>query len=213
MTKSDKNNPFKTGRRTTVGDGGLFLSIKEGESVSFVPLSGLDGMVSAEMHEYWDVKPAIFHPCIGVDCPGCRAGNKARFKGYMPVLMRDGGVKIYAFTTLVYKQLEDLEDALEGNTLKGAALRVKRTGAGKSTRYTVVPTGKKVDVSDTEEPRFVHLLGHTGEEEILAQLIEAGIIRTSPDKFKKDVESKITDLLEEDDPLIGDDIDDEKWAF
>jgi hypothetical protein len=170
-------SPFKKGRKVggASSGGSQFLGLKDGESHVLAPLYGLDELISADMHEYWDIRPAIFHPCIGRNCPGCEVGNEARFKGYYPVLLKSGEVAIYPFTISVYNQLEAIEDAMDdGETLQGFVLKISRKGTGLSTRYTVVPVGKRLDVSDTEIPDFIPQLGPQTKKEIVALLEDKG---------------------------------------
>lgn len=173
-----KQSPFVRGRLTSsaaAASGGKFISLKDGESVVFAPLCGLEEMVRADMHEYWDLNPAIFHPCIGKDCPGCAVGNEARFKAYLPVWRKeDGEVVVYPFTIRVYRQLVELEDETEGRTLEGLAIKVKRHGSGLSTTYSVIGLGKRVPVDGVEEPDFVDWLGPQTEEDIVDLLHSKG---------------------------------------
>lgn len=156
---------------------GGFVSIKSDETIELVPLFSLDKMVSANFHEYWDVNPAVFHPCIGKDCPGCKlTDNKPRFKGYLPVVLKDKSVKIWPFTISIYRQLELLDNELEGG-LGGYLVKFSRTGTGKmGTRYTVTCVGKKVDISGVEPPEFLNILGPTTVEDITKALAEKGLI-------------------------------------
>lgn len=170
MTK--KASPFKTGRakRAAKKSGSPFIGLKPDESMAFAPLVGLEGMVSADMHEYWDIRPAIFHPCIGRQCPGCASGNEPRFKGYIPVLKQDGEVAIWPFTISTYNQLEELEDEL-GESLAGYIIKFSRKGSGfMGTRYSVLGTGKRVDISGHEIPDFIPQLGPAEVEAIEALL-------------------------------------------
>lgn len=175
---------FKTGKVDIADSGsgvGGFVSIKPDEVLSMVPLLSLDNMVSAGFHEYWDINPAIFHPCIGDDCPGCKVGNKPRFKGYLPVAMKDGEVKIWPFTISIYRQLEMLDDELEGG-VGGYLIKFSRTGSGKTgTRYTVTTVGKKVDISKIEPPEFLKILGPTNKAEIEKMLEDKGLLEGSDD--------------------------------
>lgn len=171
-------SPFKKGRvdpSELSSGGGRFLRIKDGEAAVFAPLLGLDEMIRANMHEHWDVNPAVFHPCIGTNCPGCAVGNEARFRGYLPVYTKDGETVIYPFTITVYRQLLELEEEVEGGTLRGYVVKVKRTGTGFNTKYTVLGTGKNLDVSELEVPEFVSSLGPTTEEDITKALREGGV--------------------------------------
>jgi len=171
-----KVSPFKKGRKKggASAGGSQFLGLKDGEAHILAPMVGLDELVYADMHEYWDIRPAIFHPCIGRDCPGCEAGNDPRFKGYFPVLLKSSDVAIYPFTISVYNQLEAIEDSMDdGETLKGFVLKISRKGTGLATRYTVVPVGKRIDVP-SEVPDFISQLGPQGRDEIIALLEDNG---------------------------------------
>ena len=180
-----ESSPFRKGRATGVKSrGGQFIRLADGESVVFAPMIGLDEMVSADMHEYWDVKPAIYHPCIGRNCPGCLVENEPRFKGYLPVLVKSTGEPaIYPFTISVYNQLEALEDEImeddDGATLKGLVIKVSRKGSMKATRYSVLGVGSRIDLTGAEVPDFVPQLGPTTEEEIWTLLEENDFDRSA----------------------------------
>lgn len=174
---------FKTGKSTVDVSskvGGGFISIKDGDTLAIVPLLSLDGMIHAEFHEFWNVRPAYFHPCIGENCPSCElTDNKPRFKGYLPVQTKDDGVKIWPFTISIYEQLSALDEELDGG-LGGYLVKFSRKGSGKNgTTYTVTCVGKKVDISDVEVPEFTQYLGPTNAEDIRKGLIKYNIITTS----------------------------------
>ena len=101
-TRDKTSSPFTKGRASrTRGPGAFLQTVKEGEPITFAPLVGLEGLISADMHEYWNIKPAIYHPCLGRDCPGCAVGNEPRFKGYLPVLLQSGESAVFPFTISV----------------------------------------------------------------------------------------------------------------
>lgn len=183
MATREKVSPFKRGRAEGGGSrgGSQFLRLKDGESVVFAPMVGLDEMISADMHEFWDIKPAIYHPCIGRNCPGCEVGNEPRFKGYLPVLVKStGDVQIYPFTISIYNQLEALEDEItesDGSNLKGFVVKVSRKGSGMATRYTVLGVGSRIDLSGSEVPDFVPQLGPQTEDDIWELLENNGFNR------------------------------------
>lgn len=218
MAKKKARSPFTTGKVTTkpTGDGQAFLSLKDGDTIQMAPLVGLDQMVSADMHEYWNIKPAIYHPCIGArKCPGEAVENEPRFKGYLPVLVKDQGVMIYPFTISVYKQLEQLENALDdGETLAGFVLRVSRTGTGLATRYTVLGIGKRIDISDSEVPDFIDRLGPQTLEEIWELLEKNGYDREDTEAEPTVAKPPKDDEVEEDEKSDekSDDKDDDDWG-
>lgn len=204
-----KKSPFTKGRRSIPAgdsDGAGFISLKDGDKIQLAPLQGLDGMISADMHEYWDIRPAIYHPCVGKDCPGCAVGNEPRFKGYMPVVVKgEDGVSIWPFTISVYRQLETLEEALyeDGKDLGGNVLAVSRQGSSLKTRYSIMGTGRTVDMTDIEEPDFISRLGPQTIPEIWDLLEENGFER--PDAAPKTV-------VEDDPDEAGEDDDDDDWG-
>ena len=201
--KEMATSPFRKGRvlshRSAGGTG--FLSLKDGESAVFVPLVGLDEMLHADMHEYWDIRPAIYHPCISRNCPGCDAGNEPRFKGYMPVQRKDGEIMVFPFTVSVYNQLEELEDGLEeiddGN-LRGYAVKFSRRGSGMSTRYTITGLGKRINVDEIEVPDFVAQLGPQDKEGITELLESRGVVTSEAGTvIKTDDYSTTEDIVED----------------
>lgn len=162
---------LKSGART----GGIpFISLKDGDSITVALLTGMDEMVSAHMHEYWDIRPAIYHPCIGAsECPSCQAGHEPRFKAYITVVTQDGEVKVLPMGIKVAEQLTDIEEEIGGD-LTGKVLKIRRNGSGLKTRYIVSAIGKEIDVSGYEIPDFIPALGPTNRAEIVKLLRDAG---------------------------------------
>ena len=198
--KKKAASPFRKGRASTrkSSGGSQFLSIKDGESETFAPLVGLADMVSAEMHEYWDIRPAFYHPCIGRGCPGCEVENEPRFKGYLPVAKKDGSVMIFPFTISVYNQLEELEDELEGGSLKGYVIKFSRRGSGMATRYTVLGLGKRIDVDDKEVPDFISQLGPQTKEDITELLVSKGLLDETDEEPAKETKAEAEEEVAED---------------
>lgn len=174
-----RKSPFKTGRagvKSSGSAGGQFLTLKnDGDSAVFAPMVGLDEMVSADMHSRWEVNPAVHHPCIGRKCPSCLTGDKPKFKGYLPIVLPEGDIKIWAFTITSYRQLEALEDEMEDGTLRGKAIKLIRRGVGLNTKWVVMGTGREIDVDGLEIPDFVPNLGPATESDINEALLEAGL--------------------------------------
>lgn len=148
------------------GEGGKFLKVPEGESISVVPLVNLDDLVSIDQHEFWDINPALLFPCIGAGCPACEAGNKPKYKAFLPVLANGDSTtpKIYAFGISVERQLETIAE--EVGEIQGLVLKIRRTGSGFNTRYSVVPTGKKVKIDGITAPRPEDEINVLSSEEI-----------------------------------------------
>lgn len=74
----------------------------------------------------------------------------------------------------VHKQLLELAEAIE---LRGAVVRIKRTGVEKSTRYSITNTGKRANVDKVPEVDVISTLGpltSDGVREIIAKAYEYG---------------------------------------
>lgn len=156
------------------GGSSQFMKISDGDAIVFAPLVGMEDMISVDQHEFWDINPAVIVPCIGRGCPACKIGNEAKFKAFLPVVDREGNVKIYAFGLSVERQLEALEE--EVGSIKGRLIKVKRTGTGLKTKYTAIGLGKSTDVSDYELPDIISQLGPTEAPEVERLLIDNGLL-------------------------------------
>lgn len=152
---------------------GLFVSIGDDESVALASLVQMSDMLSADVHEFWEINPFVTFPCLGADCPGCEVDNPTRFKAYLPIVTREGEVKIFAFGIRVANQLTDIEAAV--GEIKGKILRIKRIGKGLKTQYTVVPTGNAIDVEDYDIPDIVGSFGDITLEGITKVMITRGL--------------------------------------
>lgn len=168
--KSPTASVFRKGADAAPSGGGegssKFVKVPEGESISVVPLVNLDDLVSIDQHEFWDINPALLFPCIGAGCPACAAGNKPKYKAFLPVLANGDATtpKIYAFGISVERQLETVAEEVGG--IQGLVLKIRRTGSGFSTRYSVVPTGKKVKVDGIDAPRVEDEINVLSADEI-----------------------------------------------
>jgi len=161
---------------------GQFLKVSEDDAVVIAPMVGLDELVSFDQHEFWDVNPAVIFPCIGDGCPGCELENTPKFKAFLPVLTRENEPKVYAFGISVERQLVELEEEL--GTIKGKALKIRRSGTGMKTKYMVVGLGKSIKIdSSIEIPDVIKIIGDPTRESIIKQLVDAGI--ADPSEFKR----------------------------
>lgn len=158
------------------GGGGSFVSVSDGEQVELVPMVDMDDMVSYDQHAIWlDAGNSPIFACIdgtGEQCPGCQMGEKPRFRAFLPVLTQEGP-KIWAFGITMARQLSEIDDAVDG--IAGKVMRLRRTGSGINTRYTVITTGKERDVSAAAPLDVEENLGPTDRMGILELLNRAGI--------------------------------------
>lgn len=74
--------------------------------------------------------------CTGPECTYCKTGSKPAARWSVDV-DTDEGQLVWEMSNAVLNVVEDIAE-LEG-ALEYLTLRVKRTGSGTSTRYTVIP--------------------------------------------------------------------------
>ena len=173
-----KTSTFRKGVKEaieTVKGEGRFLTVKADEAVTFASLIDLDNLLSADMHQFWDNNPAVIFPCLGGDdCPGCKLGNDPGFKAYLPVVTREGDVKIFPMGISIVRQLDEYQ--AEVDTIIGKVIKIRRTGSGLKTRYTVVPLGKDLDVDKYEIPDVEEALEPTTRKGIVELMEKRGLI-------------------------------------
>jgi hypothetical protein len=192
----------KGGDAVSAEGGGLFASIKEGESILFAPLVSMSDVLSVNMHEIWEIRPAIFIPCIGAGCEPCAQDHKSRFRAYLPILTKDGEVKILPIGVTVFRQLKTIAEDVD---IKGKVMRLRRTGSGRyNTTYTLVAIGKEQDVSKIELPNIVEAIGPTDMEGIEKLWVQAGFVEGDDDE--PTAEEEVSEAF-------GDDVtdDDDDW--
>lgn len=171
---------------------GPFVKIPPDTRVELIVLKSLeDGLVAINNHTLW-VKggwsPSF--PCIGDDCPGCELGNDATYKGFLPVYVpAEKRSLVFSFGTRVATQLFDLEKEVgeEGETLKGRVIRVRRSGSGRETSYSLVMIDKKFKVAKISLPDIDAAIGPTTRAEILKTIKKSGF---SPKRSRDEDEAE-----------------------
>lgn len=178
------DNVFSGGGKPSV-----FLTLKDGDSVSVAILGGLEEVLSVDEHSWWDYTPAPHLVCLGsvAECPSCQLGHKARTKSYLPVVTQDGEAKFLIAGAQIINALKELEN--EVGNLNGVVIRVKRNGSGLMTKYVTMGTGKQVDVSKFSVPDLEPALGPlTWDEQVeeLAKIVDvSGLTRPGSSKSSK----------------------------
>jgi hypothetical protein len=94
-------------------------------------------------------------------------------KTYIPIYdLASKTAKILAAGTNVATAVADNAEEIE---IKGRAFRIKRKGAGKNTRYTVIVLNKKAKVDKIESPDLEAAIPVSTRKAIVGLLAEAGI--------------------------------------
>jgi hypothetical protein len=140
--------------------GSNFLKIEPDSTVKAVMLvNPSEEMLSFDQHGFWlDGGNSPIFPCIageGEECPGCQKGNNPKFRAFLPVLVKQDGeevVRIWNFGIGLARSLASIEEVIGLGELVGHVIAIKRTGAGKSTRWEAISTGKVVDIDEVEIP-------------------------------------------------------------
>lgn len=183
-------------RRGPSGDRGSkdFITLKDGDTVTIVPILATSEIMSIDLHAFWEINPAVTFACLSgtdEDCPGCDLGDEPGYRAFLPVLDGDGEMKVFPFGIGVERKLTALEDEI--GDITGLRLRVKRTGSGLKTKYEVINTGKReeVEVEDDDATTFVESkIEVKDHDKIVEELTEAGLMNGSSKKSKKAVEEE-----------------------
>lgn len=171
---STKFNPVKSGYDPRKdGDGEkntAWLKIEPNSSVDAIVLCEAEDILACEQCAIWlDAGNSPVWVYTGPDDPSHDLGVDRRYRAYLPVVV-DGEVKVWSMGKMAHVQLLDIADA--SGELKGLEIRIKRTGSGLTTRYSVVPKGKRHDVSRIEEPDIITMLGPITSEEVREMITE-----------------------------------------
>lgn len=156
-------SPVRTGvdpRKESGGNGektGSWFKIRAGEVVDVVVLVESEEIIAVEQCAIWleDGNSPVW-VYTGPEDPSHDLGVDRAYRAYLPLLV-DGEVQVWGMSKTVHRTILDIADA--SGELKGLELRVKRTGSGLATRYSVVPKGKRRDVSRIEEVDVIAMLG------------------------------------------------------
>lgn len=216
---SPKKQDPKAGAQSLVRRGTKHISqASEGQYVSFpadqvvelVILQDLEDMVSFDQHTIWlDAGGSPSFPCISQidDCPGCELDDKPKMKSILLVAVRNEEkelvVKYWAFGISVSRELVNIEDM--AGSLKGKVIRVKRTGTGFKTKYTLMHTNKTPTnlPADEDLPDVMEQIKPDNKADIIALLVEKGVLEASGKPAKPAVDDEEDEF--EDVPAGGDD--------
>lgn len=163
--------PVKTGydpRGDSSEGNGEWLTLKNGEVVECAILVEAGDIISVDQCAIWldDGKSPVW-VYTGPEDPAHALGVEKRYRAYLPVLV-DGEPKVWSMGKQSHGAVLDIADA--GASLKGMMVRIKRTGEKLRTKYSIVPMGKRKDVSDVEEVDVISMLGPTDTSDVEAML-------------------------------------------
>lgn len=180
---------------STGGAASIFLGWKADESRTIVPLAKPDDILSYNKHGFWQkegLSPQF--PCIKENCPGCELGDEPRFYAVLPVATesQDGEIviRLWSMSITVFRQVLQVADAIDEEMADdggfvGSMIRVKRSGEGRETKYTLLPTAKRYDISNLDIPTqedIIEQLGPLDRDGIVKLLVEAGIMKADEDE-------------------------------
>jgi hypothetical protein len=175
--------------------------LEAGDSVDIVPLVEKDDILTCDQCAIWlDEGSSPFWVYTGPRDPSHDLKLDKGYRAFMP-LMVDGEVKIWSMGKRVHSSLLDIAEAI--GSLAGQIIRVKRTGSGFKTAYTVVQRGKRKDISEIEVPDIFSFLGpltSDGVKDMLVSKFDMPYPKIV-EKYKKQPEKKAAPV-EEDKDLI-----------
>jgi hypothetical protein len=159
--KAPGYSPLKTGtdpRKSGGADGqNNWLKIEPGQTLDVVSLVEVEEIISCEQCAIWlEEGNSPVWVYTGPEDPSHELKIEKRYKAYLPVLV-DGETKVWSMGKGAHSQVLDIADAV--GELKGLEIRIKRTGNGLSTRYSIVNRGKRHDVSRHAEVDVIAMLG------------------------------------------------------
>ena len=172
MAKASKVafSPIKTGSDPRKDAKSQWLKIDANSSADCAILVEVDEIIAVEQCAIWlDDGNSPVWVYTGPEDPSHELKVDKRYRAYLPVLV-DGEVKVWSMGKQVHSTLLDIADAQD--SIKGLDVRIKRTGAGLGTRYSLVPRGTRKDISRIPEVDVVEMLGPITPEGVREMLTE-----------------------------------------
>lgn len=174
------------------GSARIFLALEKDKPIDIKILVSADQIPSVDQCALWNVfNPSPIWVYIGEDDPGNELGVRPQYRAFVPVSIKDEKgawiPKLWSIPLGVHRQISEMSDML-GN-LKGQLLRVKRTGSGLTSAYTIVSLGKRLKIEEpipTQE-QIIEYLGPYTREEIIKRILETTKLATW-----NDVKLKVT---------------------
>lgn len=222
MAKKSNYNPVKSGhdpRSDKENAGGNWLRLAPNQQVDVVCLVEVEDIITIEQCAIWiegggedGVKSPVWTYTGPSDPMHELNGVQKSYRAFLPCV-DNGEVKVLPMGKMLHGALLDAADA--AGSVAGMQMRVKRTGAGMSTRYSLMPTGKRMDISKYEEVDVVALLGPLtpdGVRELIAQRLQLGSYDEVLEKYsgKPVPATKTTKAKKKAAPVVVEEEDDEE---
>lgn len=182
MAAKDKFTPIRTGsdpRKDSTMSGStsnMWLSLQPNEAINVVCLVAVEDIIACDQCAIWlDEGNSPVWVYTGADDPAHDLNIDRRYRAYLPVLApkEAGGSerepRVFSMGKSVHMALLDIADAV--GDITGVELRIKRTGSGLATRYSVAQTGKRFDVSKQPEVDVIAMLGPLTTEGVRELLV------------------------------------------
>jgi hypothetical protein len=156
-----------------------WLKLDINSYVDVTVLVDVDDIIATEQCAIWleadDRAAGMRSPVwvyVGRDDPSHDLEVTKTYRAFLPVL-HEGEVKVWPMGKMAHRQLLDVADA--GGDLAGLDIRIKRTGGGKATRYSVASRGTRTKISHIEEVDVPSMLGPLtveGVRELIAERLK-----------------------------------------
>lgn len=187
---TSENSPVKSGGdpRGQMGGESSWLKIDSNSTIDVVPLVEVDDILHCEQCAIWleDGGKSPVWVYIGSDDPSNDLKAQRRYRAFLPVwVLPEKEVQVWAMGKGAHGQILDIADAI--GELKGANLRIKRTGMGLQTRYNITPRGTRTDVKRAPEVDVISMLGpmdREGIEKLICERLNAPDYDTVLEKFR-----------------------------
>jgi hypothetical protein len=222
-------------RPASDGKSGQFLSVPKDKMMELKVLVQAKDIPSVDQCALWNFfNPSPVWTYIGDDDPSNDLGIKRGYRAFVPVSYRDEEgqlrVKLWSIPLGVHKQITELDEMSSG--LRGLQLRVKKSGAGLKTKYSIISTGKRLKITEQvpSEAEILDLLGPFTRDEIIKvieqktglsweDVVETVAAKPPPSKSSKaakfktvEIEDDELDSGDEEEEAVHDDSDEEAEA-
>lgn len=162
-----------------------WLKLEAGDQLDVTCLVDIGDIISTEQCAIWldeGVSPVWVY--TGPNDPSHDLDVPRTYRAYLPLLL-DGEVKVWSMGKQAHGQLYEIADA--AGDLRGMNLRIKRTGSGLKTRYSVTPRGTRTKIDRVGEVDVIAMLGpltSDGVKQLVADRLDCEDYDEVLDKYR-----------------------------